>query len=167
MLYVMQPIKNIFILLSLVSFVACSQEQPIQIPEDKSEFFGVWVYKNNEYGNDVRIDNMLLVFHSNSTVSYKRCIKRMNGHKNTIVPEAKLIKLTDKEIVIRANIILMKIKLNFDIEKPPYHDNDNWHMKVDGALLRKLKPGESSNHESWDCGKKNKNEPTKEQEIKF
>ena len=160
-------IKKVIILLSALTVLACTQESPITIPKEKSDFYGVWIYKSNEYGNDVKIDNMLLAFHADSTVSYKRCIKRMNSHKNTSVPEAKLIKLTDKELVIKANLILMRMNLDFAIEKLPYLENNNWYMKVDGALLRKLKPGEKSDHHLWDCGDDTKQEEKDEGGTKF
>lgn len=162
----MLSIKKLFILLLILTCMACSRKEPIQIPKEKEEFFGVWVYKNNEYGSDVKKDNMLLAFYKDSTVSYKRCIKRMNGHKNTIVPDAKIVKLTDKELVINVNFFL-SINLDFKIETLPYQDNNDWFMKVDGALLRKLKPGEKSDHDSWDCGDEAKQDATKEEEIKF
>ena len=149
----------------LLSIIACSKEEPIRIPEDKSEFFGVWIYKSDEYDNNIKKDNMLLAFYKDSTVSYKRCIKRMNGHKSTIVPEAKLIKLTDKELVIKANLVFMSINLDFEIEKLPYQENNEWFMKVDGALLRRLHKGEKTDHASWECGDKNKDDSEKKQGV--
>jgi hypothetical protein len=157
--------KLLFVLFALL-FVACSKEEPIQIPEEKSEFFGVWIYKDDAYGNNVRKDNMLLAFYQDSTVSYKRCIKRMNGHKNTVVPDARIIKLTDKELVINVKFLL-SINLDFDIQTLPYQENNDWFMKVDGVLLRKLKPGEKSDHDLWECGDEAKQDTTKEEGIKF
>lgn len=163
----MRALKRFLILLPLFSIIACSQEQPILIPEDKAELFGVWIYKNDEYGNNVKIDNMLLAFHKDSSVSYKRCIKRMNGHKNTSVPEAKIIKLTDQELVIKVSFVFFRIRLNFDIDQLPYKENDDWYMKVDGALLRRLRPGEKSDHETWDCGKDTEQTKEKTEGVKI
>jgi len=162
----MQLIKKLFVLLLVVSAMACSQEKPIQIPKEKSDLFGVWIYKSDEYGNNVKIDNMLLAFYKDSTVSYKRCTKSINSHKNTVVPEAKLIKLTDKELVIKVSFVL-SFNLDFEIEALPYQENNLWFMKVDGVLLRKLRPGEKSDHDSWDCGDETEQDTKKEVDIRF
>ena len=147
--------KVIYILIFLL-LSSCSSDEPIKIPDDKSYYFGVWEYKSEEYGKNVKTDKMLLAFHRDSTVSYKRCIKTLGGHNNSTVSEATIVKLTDKELVINANLIIIGWNLEFAIEKPPYQEEGEWMMKVDGALLRKLKPGEKSDHETWDCGKKQK-----------
>ena len=163
----MRTIKKLFAILPVLFLLSCSQEEPILIPKEKSDLFGVWVYKYNEYGNNVKIDNMLLAFHSDSTVSYKRCIQRMSGHKTTSVPEARIIKLTDKELVIKVNLFIFRMRLNFNIEQLPYKEKDDWYMKVDGVLLRKLRPGEKSDHDSWACGDDSKQDMKNNEGVKI
>jgi hypothetical protein len=157
--------KIITVVVILSCLFGCGKSDPaITIPADKADYFGVWEYKYNEFGNNIKSDNMLLVFYKDSSVSYKRCINRLNGHKSTTVPEAVITKLTDTELVISANIIITSLDISFVIEQPPYLDEGVWKMKVDGALLKKLSPGEQSDHETWKCGEQEE-EPTNANSI--
>jgi hypothetical protein len=131
--------------------VACSDNTPpIQLTDAQSAFFGTWEHAASEYGNNVVSDNMLLIFHPDSTVSYKRCINRMNGHNYTSLPDAKITTLTDNRLAIRGGFWIINFTRDFPI-KPPYVEGDDTFLDADGLKLRKLKPGESSTHESWKC----------------
>ena len=59
---------------------------------------------SSEYGNNIVSDNMLLIFHPDSTVSYKRCINRMNGYSYTQLPGSRLEELTDHQLAISAGL---------------------------------------------------------------
>jgi hypothetical protein len=131
--------------------VACSDNTPpIKLTDAQSAFFGTWEHAASEYGNNVVSDNMLLIFHPDSTVSYKRCINRMNGHNYTSLPDAKITTLTDNRLAIRGGFWIINFTRDFPI-KPPYVEGDDTFLDADGLKLRKLKPGESSTHESWKC----------------
>ena len=146
--------KQLLLIVTLFILCGCSKAEPIKIPETKSEYFGVWQYKSDEFGSGIKIDNMLFIVHEDSTISYKRCSKWMNGQKNVSAPEGIITKFTEKEIVVTANIVFMTYDLEFSIETEPHEIDGEWYMKIDGALLRKLKEGEKSDYQQWDCGSK-------------
>jgi hypothetical protein len=106
---------------------------------------------SSEYGNNIVSDNMLLIFHPDSTVSYKRCINRVNGYSYTQLPGSRLEELTDRQLAISAGLWKLRWTKELEINHPPYASGDQIYLEVDGVRLRKLKGGESSSHETWKC----------------
>jgi hypothetical protein len=138
--------------------VACSDSTPpVTLAGAQTAYFGTWEHTGSEYGNNVVSDNMLLIFHPDSTVSYKRCINRMNGHNYTSLPDAKIINLTDNRLAIRGGFWIINFTRDFPITAP-YVVGDDTFFNADGLKLRKLKSGESSTHESWKCDDEKKDE---------
>src|SRR5512134_515916 len=56
--------------------VGCDPAPPVVLAASQKDYFGSWEHVSSEYGNNIVSDNMLLIFHPDSTVSYKRCINR-------------------------------------------------------------------------------------------
>jgi hypothetical protein len=140
------------LLLTSVLLVACSDSAPpVVLTSAQADYFGSWEHASSEYGNNIVSDNMLLVFHPDSSVSYKRCINRMNGHSYTSLSEAHIKSLTDREVVISGGIWIIQFTRELPINKPPHVEGDESYLEVDGLKLRKLKAGESSTHETWKC----------------
>jgi hypothetical protein len=83
--------------------VGCGNVPPMVLAASQKDYFGSWEHVSNEYGNNIVGDNMLLIFHPDSTVSYKRCINRMNGYSYTQLPDSRLEKLTDRQLAFSAN----------------------------------------------------------------
>ena len=132
--------------------VACSDDAPpVKLTGAQADYFGTWEHVGSEYGNNVDSDNMLLVFHQDSKVSYKRCINHVSSHNYTTLGEAEIKSFTDDELVIRGGIAFIHISRELPINKRPYVEGDERYLEVDGLKLRKLKNGESSTHESWKC----------------
>ena len=145
---------NAAALLLIPSFLiaACSEKPPpVVLTGAQTDYFGTWEHASSEYGNNVVSDNMLLVFHQDSSVSYKRCINRMNGHNYTSLPEAEIRSLTDKQLVISGGMWIIRFTRELPINKPPHVEGEESYVEVDGLKLRKLKAGESSTHETWKC----------------
>jgi hypothetical protein len=127
--------------------------QPIML-EPNSDLLGVWEYQFDESGEGTHTDQFLLVFHQDSTVDYKRCKNHTGGnserHSHRTMSGARILEV--KPHAIRIGI---KLFLTFDtelkFERFPYSENGDAFIVVDGIRLRRLKPGETSNHESWKC----------------
>jgi hypothetical protein len=128
-----------------------SSDPPVVLSGSQSDYFGSWEHAGSEYGNNIVTDNMLLIVHPDSTVSYKRCINRANGHSYTSFGEATIKRLTDKELVISAGLWKLRWTKTFPINRTPYVEADDRYLEVDGQKLRRLKVGEPSTHESWKC----------------
>jgi hypothetical protein len=141
-------------LIPVFLLVACSDNTPpVTLTGAQTAYFGTWEHAGSEYGNNVVSDNMLLIFHPDSTVSYKRCINRMNGHSYTSLPDAKITMLTDNRLVIHGGFWIINFTRDLPISAP-YVEGDDTYFNADGLKLRRLKPGESSTHESWKCDDK-------------
>ena len=135
--------------------VACGNDTPsIKLTGPQTVYFGTWEHAGSEYGNNVESDNMLLVFHEDSKVSYKRCINHLNSHNYTSLGDMEIKKLTDTELVIRGSILFIHITRDLQIGRRPYVEGDESYFELDGLKLRKLKNGESSTHDSWKCDSK-------------
>ena len=140
------------LLISMLSTAACSDKSPpVVLTGAQANYFGSWEHVGSEYGNNIVVDNMLLVFHQDSTVSYVRCIKRVNGHSYTSLADAHITSLTDKQLVIKGGIAFIQFTRELPINSPPHAEGDESYLEVDGLKLRKLKAGESSTHETWKC----------------
>src|SRR5262245_44422997 len=101
----MKVTERVLLLSLALLLVACGDNSPPVVLKDaQADYFGSWEHVGSEYGNDIVSDNMLLVFHPDSTVSYKRCINRMNGHTYTSFPDAHIRSLTDKQHVTPTSI---------------------------------------------------------------
>ena len=133
------------------TIVGCDTPPPTVLDASQADYFGTWEHVSNEYGNNIVSDNMLLVFHPDSTVSYKRCINRMNGYSYTQLPGSRLEKLTDRELAVSTGIWKLRWTIELAIDRAPYTSDDEMYLEVDGVKLRKLKYGESSSHETWKC----------------
>jgi putative transposon-encoded protein len=136
--------------LSLMSQIGgCSKGEPITLTE--RDFLGTWIHKENAFGNDVRVDNRLLAFYDDSTVSYFRCTKRAGMSKKVSVPDSYISKLNGSELVVEADLFITTAKLKFRIDRHPFERDGDWFMQVDKVEFRKLHDGEPSDHESWPC----------------
>ncbi|HKE96394.1 MAG TPA: hypothetical protein VKB34_18950 [Povalibacter sp.] len=148
----MKVTERVLLLSLALLLVACGDNSPPVVLKDaQADYFGSWEHVGSEYGNDIVSDNMLLVFHPDSTVSYKRCINRMNGHTYTSFPDARIRSLTDKQLVITAGIWFLHFTRTLPINRAPYVDGGESYLEVDGLKLRKLRAGESSTHSTWKC----------------
>jgi len=145
--------KYLYMVVFVITLSACGKSDPISLPPDNKEFLGVWQAKNSEFDNGVTSDNMLLVFHKNNLVSYLRCINRVNGHTYYNLPDSKLISISDTEFEIAQDIFVTDWNKKFTINRLPYQEKNDWYFIVNKVKLRKLKAGEKSDHDSWQCGK--------------
>lgn len=128
---------------------ACSKGEPIQLSDQR--YFGTWVYKQNPFGNNVRIDNRLLAIYEDSTITYIRCSKQANNSTSVSLPSGYISKLTETELTVEADVLVTTVKMRFKIEQPPVQRDGDWFMRMDGVDFRKLHQGEASDHESWPC----------------
>ena len=137
------------VLASISQLTACSKGDPIQLTNEN--YFGTWVHKENAYGNNVRVDNRLLAFYEDSTVTYIRCSKQIKNSTSVSVPDSYISKLTETELILEADLFITTVKMKFNIDRPPFQRNSDWFMRVDGVEFRKLHISEPSDHESWPC----------------
>lgn len=124
---------------------------PVAQVQELKPYHGTWEHSGSEYGNHVISDNMLLVFHPDNTVSYKRCINRMNGHTYIKLPDASIKHLSDELLVVSVGWWVLSWSEKLPIARAPYADGNDWYFEVDGLKLRKLRLGERSSHETWKC----------------
>jgi hypothetical protein len=144
--------ESILLCLLFATLAACgSNAPPVLLTTDQHDYFGSWEHMGSEYGNSIVSDNMLLIFHPDSTVSYKRCINRMNGRRYTQLPGAKIESLSSQTLVISSGFWKLRWTEKLTINRPPYVEGVDMFLDIDGLKLRKLKDGESSAHESWKC----------------
>ncbi|GEM_PF-6313611 len=134
----------------------CDPKPVVVLDGDRRAYFGVWEHTGSEYGNGVNSDNLLLIFHPDSSVSYKRCINRLNGYHYVTLPDASITRLTDKELVISRGLWIFNWSETLPLGGTPLAAGDQWYLQVDGLKLRKLKSGEPSTHEAWKCESKKK-----------
>jgi hypothetical protein len=140
------------LLLAMGALLAgCDGAPPVVLNASQSNYFGSWEHVGNEYGNNIVSDNMLLIFHPDSTVSYKRCVNRMNGYSYTKLPEATIKSLADNHLLISAGVWKLRWTKDLRIDRAPYVDGDESYLEIDGLKLRRLRAGESSTHETWKC----------------
>ena len=135
----------------ILLLAGCGDAPHVTLKASQRDYFGSWEHVGSEYGNNIVSDNMLLIFHPDSTVSYKRCINRMNGYSYTSLPDSRLEGLTDQQLAISAGVWKLRWTKELRIDRAPYADGDEMFVQVDGLKLRRLKAGESSTHETWKC----------------
>lgn len=146
----------------VVALLLCGCEagvEPIRLDPD-SDMFGAWEYQFDEFGNGVTTDQFLLIFHQDSTVDYKRCKNHVGGYSYTKMPNASILEVNPHRIRIGVDLFLITLDKELDFEKFPYEENGDTFMKVDGARLRRLRPGQSSDHESWKCSSDDEDDKT-------
>ncbi len=137
---------------------ACNNnDQPIML-EPGSDLLGVWEYQFDEFGNGVNTDQFLLVFHQDSTVDYKRCKNSIGGYSYTKLPGLDILEVDPKRILLGSTLFFIPIRKQLDFKKFPYTENGDTFMVVNETRLRRLKPGEISNHQSWKCADDDKDE---------
>lgn len=127
----------------------CSKGELIQLTN--RDYLGTWVHKESAFGNNVRVDNRLLAFYDDSTVSYFRCTKRAGMSKSVNIPESYISKLSETELLIEVDLFVTTAKLRFRIDRHPFEHDGDWFMQVDKVEFRKLHADEPSDHESWPC----------------
>jgi hypothetical protein len=128
---------------------ACGKGDPIQLTD--SRYLGAWLHEENAFGNNIRVDNRLLAFYDDNTVSYFRCTKRGGSTTHISFPEAYISKLEAGELIVEADIFFTSAKLKFRVQRPPFERDGDWFMQMDGLEFRKMHTGEPSDHESWPC----------------
>jgi hypothetical protein len=144
--------KSILVLLFVATLAGCgSNAPPVLLNESQSDYFGSWEHVGSEYGNNIVSDNMLLVIHPDSSVSYKRCINEMSSHHYVQLGDAKIDSLSTKFLVISGGIWKLRLTEKLQIFRPPYVEGNDMFLEIEGLKLRKLKDGEVSTHESWKC----------------
>lgn len=132
---------------------ACSDNQPpVVLTGAQTAWFGSWEHVGSEYGNDIDGDNLLLVIHPDSSVSFKRCVNHMSSHSYVILPDAHIKSLSDRLLVIGGDILFIHMTRELPINRAPYAEGGDNYLELDGLKLRKLKPGEHSTNDSWKCG---------------
>jgi hypothetical protein len=143
--------RIVFFLSLLLALFACDKTPaPITLAQD-SALFGTWEYQFDEFQNGVTTDQFLLVIHMDSTIDYKRCKNRVNGHSYAILPASTILKFEQNKLLIGPQWFFSIFDEELVIEKFPFAEKNDTFMVVNQAKLRKLKPGEISNHESWKC----------------
>ena len=144
-----RPLYSALALSLTLQIAGCGKGEPIQLTA--RDYLGTWVHKENAFGNNVRVDNRLLAFYDDSTVSYFRCTKRAGMSKRVSIADSYISKLDGRELVIEAELFITTAKLKFRIDHQPFERDGEWFMQVDKVEFRKLHNGEPSDHESWPC----------------
>lgn len=116
----MQIVKKItvFLLLSISTFImtSCGEE----VPEEKSDYIGVW-----------QGDNIFLEINANGDVSYAK-VTEEGGIEETIDSPIQGFDGDDFSI---GYLFFTK---DFKVEKPPFKEDGMWKMRVNGANLVKV-----------------------------
>ncbi len=111
----MGKLKYLIFSIMVFIFVGCSG---IDIPQDKLAYIGSW--KGN---------GMTLLVLGDGSISYKRL---ENGINKSI--DGPIKEFIEDDFVVK----VLFLKFTFDVQKPPYLENDAWKMIVDGVELTKV-----------------------------
>ncbi|MDE3270663.1 hypothetical protein [Pseudoalteromonas sp. G4] len=105
--------KRLLTIFTLLFLTACSEP----LPEERMNYAGEWVSKE-----------MYLLILPDGTVSYKR----LKGGGSTEV-NGPLKEFQGDDFVVGIGFLTS----TFDVSEPPYIENDQWVMTVDGVKLTK------------------------------
>jgi predicted small lipoprotein YifL len=139
----------IFILICFV-LAGCGKGDPIELPVAHHDMYGVWE-KTETKDNGLSIHNMLLVFHSDSTVTYVRCMKKIGRRSSQSLPGLNLIRFAGNEFDIQIAWGVFSWTEHFTVARFPYQENGQTYLDVNGVKLRKLLPNETSDYANWPC----------------
>ncbi len=128
---------------------------------------GVWEYQGSDPDRGISRNEMRLVFHPDSTVSYKHCIDRNNGYSYTTLPKARIIELDNDRIVISQDVWFTDMKRKLQIKSWPFRKDGHWQMNINGLLLKKLNDDEKSAHRQWRCDTEQAARNNDKRDIRF
>lgn len=106
---------NLFLLVSLTWLSSCG----VPVPADKMDYVGEW-----------QAPNMYLSITADGRVKYKR--KKGSMTKSIDAP---LQGFDRNDFIVGVG----SLKTTFRVDKPPYEDNGQWKMIVDGVTLTRTR----------------------------
>lgn len=159
-------IQGRFVLLScmVLLLVSCGKSDPIVLPADHQDLYGVWE-RTEITDNGLGVNNMLLAFHNDNTVTYARCFKKVNKSYSESLPGLNLIRFEGQEIDIQIGWGIFTWTKHLTINKFPYQENGQSYIDVGGVKLRKLAQDERSDYANWPCNRDDNKSERKPLEI--
>lgn len=149
--------------LTAVALVACSRARdPLPMTGERATLVGTWLSKRSMPAEG-KTENVVLVIGSDSSAAYASCMDQAQrnesgsggsrSHSYKMARGGKVTALTDKQMTLSMQVEGWSWALNYQLEIDglPRFEADAWLLKVDGVLLHKLGPGETSDHEQWPC----------------
>lgn len=150
--------KTTYLFIAILLF-GCSDSEPVRLAGIQKSYIGVWQYTDPDNTAETKMNNMLLVINPDSSAIYSRCIKDTkteNGgssssySKSVTLPKAILTALEHDRFVLEQGLGLFSFDLEFEINKMPYLEGEEWYLVVDGIKLRKLNENEYGTT-NWKC----------------
>lgn len=128
----------------------CGTNDPISLPPEHHDMYGVW-QKTETKDNGLIVNNALLVFHDDDTVTYVSCFKKPGYQSSTSMPGLNLIRFNGKEFDAQIGWFIFSWTEHFSVERFPYQEQDQTYLVVNGIKLRKLLRNETSDYANWPC----------------
>lgn len=140
-----------------VLLAACSRaREPVSLTGERFALVGTWLSKRS-IPTEGKTENVVLVIGGDSSASYMSCTDYAKdgsrGHSYTGARGGKVTALTDRQLTLSMQIEGWSWAMNYqlEIDGMPRLEAGAWLLKVDGVLLHKLGPDETSDHEQWPC----------------
>jgi len=151
------------LLSSLVILTACEDVKPVQLPDSKSQYIGVWQYFYESRLKGHTLNATLLALNSDGSVIYKDCsyskieiisdntTSSSSKSSSTVLPSAIITEFSKDKISIQQKIWITSLDFDLIINTQPYQKDGRWYMKIDNTLMTKLNNDEINKLTSWVC----------------
>lgn len=145
----------------ILLLASCSRiREPIPLNGDKAVYVGTWM-NLAAIPAEGKTDNTVLVLNADGSGLYMHCMDysrsqggvSSKGHSYNGIGEGFVTSVQNDQIVLSQSSPQLGISLNYTLATRgrPYYEQGNWYVHVEGTTLRKLRPGEESNHQAWPC----------------
>ena len=143
--------------LALAAFAA--NAKPIQpkasLAGEIQSFVGTWQAKKESDYSSRSFDNTVLVVLPNGSAMFKHCTKHVVGSNSsisgTVLSDTVIGAIGDGELTLSKASLPNVHEQIFALDSPPYRENGQWYMVLDGTVLRRLGAFEKSDHATWEC----------------
>jgi hypothetical protein len=136
-----------------------ADSQPIQVKPGRAgefqQFVGTWQSKKESDFSSRSFDNTVLVVMPNGGAMFKHCTKHVVGSTSsvsgTVLADTVVGSIGDGELTLTKASLPNVREQVFALDSPPYRENGQWYMVLDGTVLRKLGAYETSDNATWEC----------------
>ena len=136
-----------------------ADSKPIQmntgLAGDIQQFVGTWQSKKESDYSSRSFDNIVLVVMPNGSAIFKHCTKHVVGSTSsvsgTVLSDGVVGSIGDGELTLAKSSVPNVREQVFALDSPPYRENGQWYMILDGTTLRKLGSYEKSDYAAWEC----------------
>jgi len=146
--------------LSLFALSGCGKSNPIVLPVEHQDLYGVWE-KVEIKDNGLIVDNALLAFHQDNTVTYITCEKKSGFQSSKSLPGFVLVRFEGKQLDIQSDIWFGTWTEHIVIDRFPYQSLGQTYIQANGKSLRKLLDSDQTDFKNWPCQKESHEKESK------